>query len=79
MFIQIWWAGMDSNHRCILRHGFTVRYLRQLGAPAHNIDRVASTPHPFIVALQVCQTMPDARHFAFSSSLSHVSFQLIAI
>ena len=38
---------MDSNHRCILRHGFTVRYLRQLGAPAHDIERFASIPSPF--------------------------------
>lgn len=51
MFIQSWWAGMDSNHRCILRHGFTVRYLRQLGAPAHDIERFASIPPPLKVAL----------------------------
>ena len=23
-----WWARVESNHRCILRHGFTVRCLR---------------------------------------------------
>lgn len=25
---KIWWAGKESNLRCILRHGFTVRCLR---------------------------------------------------
>lgn len=25
----LWWAGKDSNFQCILRHGFTVRLLRQ--------------------------------------------------
>lgn len=51
MFIQSWWAGMDSNHRCILRHGFTVRYLRQLGTPAHYIGKAASALSHLIAAL----------------------------
>lgn len=26
--VNLWTAGLDSNQRCVLRHGFTVRHLR---------------------------------------------------
>ena len=31
------WAGMDSNLRCFPRNGFTVRPLRPLELPTHNV------------------------------------------
>ena len=33
--VLIWWAGLDLNQRCFLRHGFTDRCNRQLCTPTH--------------------------------------------
>lgn len=44
--IPTWWARLDSNQRCILRHGFTDRCNRQLCILTHMTVPAGYGPAP---------------------------------